>query len=108
MGAEALGDGAGERITIDGQGAARGQAVGVGHFHDQPAGRAHFPMQQAHGVLFVIIRAEGVGAHHLGQVAGAVGEGADRRAHLVDHHVDAHAGGLPRGFRSGHSAADDV
>jgi hypothetical protein len=43
-------------------------------------------MQKAHGVLLVVVRAEGVRADHLGQVAGAMGEGADLGPHLVDHH----------------------
>jgi hypothetical protein len=34
-------------------------------------------VQQADGVLFVVVGAEGVGADHLGQVAGLVREGAD-------------------------------
>ena len=98
----------GKGIAVHGQGAARRQAVLVGGLHDKPTRRAHLPMQQAHGVLFVIIRAEGVGTDHLGQIAGAVGEGFDLGAHFVDHHAHAHPGCLPCGLGPGHAAANDM
>ena len=66
-----------------------GRRCAVGHLHDQPARGAHLPVEKADGVLFVVVRAEGVGADHLGEVAGAVGEGADLGAHLVDDDGDA-------------------
>ena len=97
-----------EGVTVDGEGAARGQAVTVGHRHDQPVSGAHFPMQKADGVLFVVIRAQRVGADHLGQVAGAMGEGAGLGAHFMDHHGHAHIGGLPCSLGPGHAATDDM
>ncbi len=105
---EPRGDGGGEGIPVHRQRAARGQAVGLGHRHQQSIRRPHFPVQQAHGIALVIIRAEGVGADHLGQIAGAMGEGADMGAHLVDDHGHAQFGRLPGGLGSGHAAADDV
>ena len=98
----------GEGVPVDGQCAPGGKAVTVGHFHDQPVCGPHFPMQQADGVLFVVIRAEGIGTDHLGQVAGLVGEGADGGAHFVDDHGHAERDGLPGGLGPGHAAADDM
>ena len=97
-----------ERITIHGQRATGGQAVLLGHLHDQPVSRPHFPMQQAHGVLFVIIRPERVGTDHLGQMAGPMRKGCHLGPHFVDDHLQPHVGGLPGCFRSGHAAADDM
>ena len=48
-------DGGGKCITIHGQCAPCGQAVGIGCGHDQPTGGAHFPMQKPHRILFIII-----------------------------------------------------
>ena len=44
-----------KRIAVHRQGTACGQAVRLGRLQDQPIGRAHFPMQQAHGVLLAIV-----------------------------------------------------
>ena len=88
-------DGLREGVTVDGQCTACGQAVLVGTGHDQAIGGAHFPMQQAHGVLLVIIRTEGVGADHLAQKPGLVGKGFDLGAHLVDHDFHARVRRLP-------------
>ena len=82
-------------IAVNCQGTTGRQAVFVGHGHDQPVRRAHFPMQQANGVLFIIVRAERIRAYHFRQMSGAVGKGFDLGAHLVDHDFDAHVGGLP-------------
>ena len=93
---------------IDGQRTAGRQSVRLGGLQNQAVGGAHFPMQEADGVLFAVVRAEGVGADHLGKVASAVGKGADLGPHFVQH--DRHAGlsGLPGGFGACHAAADDV
>ncbi len=90
-----VGDGLREGVAVYRQCAASGQAVFVGAGHDEAVGGAHFPMQQAHGVLLVIIRAEGVGADHLAQKPGLVGEGFDLGAHLVDHDFHARVRRLP-------------
>ena len=74
----------------------------------RPPGGAHLPVQEADGVLLVVVGAEGVGADELGQGAGLVGGGAGRRAHLVQDDGDAGLGGLPGGLGAGEAAADDV
>ena len=74
----------------------------------RPRGGAHLPVQEADGVLLVVVGAEGVGADELGQGVGLVGGGADRGAHLVQDDGDAHLGGLPGGLGAGEAAADDV
>jgi len=65
-------------------------------------------VQQADGVLFVIVRAKGIGADHFGQIAGAMGEGGNFGPHLVNNHLHAHVGGLPCCLGPGHAAAYDV
>jgi hypothetical protein len=100
--------GGGEGIAVDGEGATGGKAVFLGHFHHEAACGAHLPMEKADGVLFVVVRAEGVGADHLGKVAGAVGEGADLGPHLVDDDGDARVCSGPGGFGACHATADDV
>ena len=88
----------GEQIAVHGQRTACRQGMGVGHRHDQAIGGAHFPVQQADRILFVVVRAERVRADHFRQIAGLVGERANLGAHFVDHHRNAHVGGLPGGF----------
>jgi hypothetical protein len=97
-----------EGIAVNGERTAGRQAVCLGGRHDQPARLPHLPVQETNGIPFVIVRAEGVRADHLGKVAGAMGEGRDLGAHFMD--MDAHAklGRLPCGLRPGHAATDDV
>ena len=52
-------------------------------------------IKEADGILLVIIAAKGIGAHHLCQIAGAVGEGFDLWTHFVDHDLHAKIGRLP-------------
>jgi hypothetical protein len=73
MGFQAAGDLGREAVAIDGQGAAGGHLVLVGGRHDQAVAAAHLGVQQAHGVELPVVRAERVGAHHLGQTVGMVG-----------------------------------
>ena len=108
MGAQRGGHVGREGVAVHGQRAARGQLVAVGGGHDEAARRPHLPVQLAHGVVHVVVRAEAVGTDHLGAVAGAMGEGADLRAHLVQDHGNARPGGLPRGFGARHAGADDM
>jgi hypothetical protein len=98
MGGEARSYGGGEGLAIHGERATGGQAVGIGHFHDQPAGLGHLPVQQAHGVLFAVIGAERVGADHLGQIAALMGKGAAHRAHFVQDQGHARLCGLSGGL----------
>ncbi len=65
-------------------------------------------MQQADGVVFVIIGAEGVGADQLGHTIGLVGIGLPLRAHFMEDHRHAKLCRLPCGFRTGKTAADNV
>jgi hypothetical protein len=55
-------------------------------------------MEQAHSVLFVVVRAEGIRTDHFGKFAGLVGKGFDRGPHFVNDHVEARVRGLPRGL----------
>ena len=47
-------------VPVDGQRAARGNFRLVGAFHNQRPGTAHFFMHQAHGVVQIIVRAQGI------------------------------------------------
>ena len=85
-----------------------GTRVAVGGGDDQAARGAHLPMQQADGILLVVVGAEGVGADELGQPVRLVREGANDRPHLVQHHGHAHRRRLPGGLRAGETAADDM
>ncbi len=108
VGFEAGGDLGGEGHAVDGERAAGGDGVAVGGGDDEAAGLAHLPVQQADGVLLVVVGAEGVGADQLGEAVGLVGEGADDGAHLVQDHRHAGLGDLPGGLGAGEAAADDV
>lgn len=72
------------------------------------AGAAHFLMQQADRIGFVIVGPEGVRAHQFGEAVGLVGFRLTHAAHFVQHHFDAGVCGLPGGFRAGHAAADNM
>jgi len=108
LGLEACGDLGGKTHTVDRQGAAGGQAVGVAGRHDQRAQSAHLGVQQADSIVLGVIGAERVGADQLRQAVGHVGLGAARRAHLVQHHGHARAGDLPGRLATGQAAADHV
>ena len=75
---------------------------------DQALGRPHLPMQEPDRVLFMIVGPERVRTDHLGEIAGAMREGALQGAHFVDDDGDAALHGLPSGLRARHAAADDV
>ena len=86
-----------------------GQAMPVGHAHDQTAGLAHFPMQQADGILVGVIGPEAVGADQLGQPLGLVRRRhVPRAAHFRQANLHPRLRQLPRRFRPGEAAADDV
>ncbi len=95
-------------IAVDREGAAGGERVAVGGGDDEAACGAHLPVEEADGVLLVVVRAEGVRADELGQRVGLVREGAGLGAHLVQDDGDAELGGLPGGLGAGEAAADDV
>ena len=106
LGLQRRGDPARELLAIHGQGRAGGNAGLVGGGHDERAQPAHLLVQQAHGVL-QMIGAEGVGAHQLGALAGAVGGRFLLGAHLEQAHGNAAPGQLPGGLRAGQPRADD-
>lgn len=98
MGCQLGGDCFGKRVTVHGQRTACGQLVLFGSGHDDPACRAHFPMQQPNGILFVIIRAEGIGTDHFRQMPRAVGKSGNLWPHFMDDDLDAKVRGLPGGL----------
>ena len=108
MARQALGDRAREAVAVDRQGAAGGQAMGIGRRQDQRAGAAHLLMQQADGVVLGIVGAQRVGADQLGAVLGLVRLGRAQRAHLVQHDGNAGLGQVPGGLAAGEAGADDV
>ena len=70
-------------IPVHRQRAARRHLAGVGRAQNERAAATHFRMQQAHRIVFPVVRAEGVGANQFGQPVRMVGVGAAHRAHLV-------------------------
>ena len=96
-----------EHVPIHGERAAAGHAGLVGSPQHERTQQTHLGFEQAvrigrFGTL------ERVRAHQLGQSVGLVGRGAADGTHFVQHHVVAALSELPRGFRPGESAADDV
>ena len=65
MGLDRLGDAFGIGFAIHRQSTACGNAMFIGSGHNETARGTHLPMHQTHSVLLIIIRAEGIGAHHL-------------------------------------------
>ena len=102
--------GGGEGVAVHGQGAACRHLIDVATGHDDRVQRPHLGVQQADGVVFPIVRPEGVGADQFGQAVGLVSVGlhAGHAAHLVQDHGHVGLGDLPGGLRAGEAAADDV
>jgi hypothetical protein len=69
---------------------------------------AHFGVDDADGIVFRVIGAEGVGTDQLGKAVGLVCIGAAHRPHFVQDDRQAAPGDLPGGFGAGQAAADDV
>ena len=67
VGLEPGGDLLGEGHPVDGQRAAGGDGVAVGAGDDEASRPTHLPVQEADGVLLVVVGAEGIGADELGQ-----------------------------------------
>ncbi|MNQ92242.1 hypothetical protein D3C85_1076610 [compost metagenome] len=99
-----------EAVAVDSQSAARRDLMIAGRSHDDRAQFAHFLMQQADGVIFPVVRPEGVGTDELGQAVGVVGVGlyARHAAHFMQDDGHARLGDLPGGFGTGEAAADNV
>ena len=97
-------------MAVDGQRAASWDRVLVALGHDQRARQAQLGVDHTDGIGLGVIRAEGVGADQLGELVGLVGVGGTNAlvAHLVQDHALTSLRGLPRGFRAGQTAADDM
>ena len=96
----------GEALAIDGERRAGRHAARLGRAHHERAEPPHLFLQQADGVI-ELVAAEGVAADELGERSvlwTAVG-----RTGRISCSVDRHAArrGLPGGFGSGETAADD-
>ena len=77
--------------------------------HDQRIQSPHFLVEQADGIMLGIVGAEAVRAHHLGEAVGLVRRRAVApAAHFGQAHLEPGLGQLPRRFRPGQPAADDV
>ena len=102
------GDSLRETVPVHRQRATRRDLMGIAHGHDERLHPPHFRMQQTDRIGLRIIRTERVGADEFGQPVGLVRISAAHRAHFMENNGHAEICGLPRGFRTGHTAADDV
>ena len=100
--------GGGKTVAVDGERAAGRNLVAIAGPHDQRAGKPHLGMQQPDRIGLGVVGAEGVRADQLGKAVALVRLGAANGAHLVQHDRHASLGRLPRRFRAGEAAADDV
>ena len=105
-----LGNRAAEAVAVNGQRAAGRNRVLVALGHDQRARQAQLGVDHTDGIGLGVIRAEGVGADQLGELVGLVGVGGAHAfaSHLVQDHALTGLRSLPRGFRAGQTAADDM
>ncbi|CAI8409756.1 MAG: Uncharacterised protein [Rhodospirillaceae bacterium] len=105
-----LGDRAAETVAVNGQRATGRDRVFVALGHDQRTRQAQLSVDHTDSIGLGVIRAEGIGADQLGQLVGLVGVGGTNAliAHLVQDHALSGLRSLPRGFRAGQSAADDM
>ena len=106
FGGDTGGDALGELDAVDGEGVAGGDGGGVGFGEEDAAGAAHLLFQEPGSGVFGL-GLEGVGADEFGEVAGLVGLGGARGAHLVEIDFASAFCGLQGGFRAGETAADD-
>jgi hypothetical protein len=65
-------------------------------------------MEQAHGIIFSIVGAEGIGADELGAAIGLMGGGAFDAAHFMEDHGHARICALPSGFAASQSSPYNV
>ena len=95
-------------IAVDGQRRPGGDARGVGLSEDQRPEAPHFGVDQPDGVVVGVVAPEAVRTHEFGERVGVMGVGAVRPPHFVEHDRNPGAGALPRGFRPGEPATDDM
>ena len=65
-------------------------------------------MHQTNRILFIIVRAEGIGTHHFPQITGLMGESFYFRPHFVNGNRHPELCGLPSSFAPGHTSANYV
>ena len=78
------------------------------HRHDQRARITHFLVQQAHGIVVLVVAAERVGANEFGQTIGLVGVGCHMGTHFVQHHGHTRLGRSPGGLAARHAPANHM
>ena len=105
---DGAGDIVGKAVPVYRQRTARRQLVPISRAHDERIAAAHFLMQQADGILLVVVGAEAVGTDQLGKAVSAVSVGRFDAAHFVDDHGGARLSGLPCGLGACETAANDV
>ena len=98
-----------ETVAIHRERGARRHLVKIALAQDQRAQRAHFLVEQPDSVAVRIVRTEAVRADELGEIGGVVRRGGiGSAAHFGQAHFVPRLGQLPRRFRSGEAAADDM
>ena len=86
----------------------------VGGAHDQRSEVSHLLVEQAHRVVLGIVRAEAVGADHLGEAVRLMRRRAVAptwqmgAAHLAQAYAQPRFSKLPGGFAASEAAADDL
>ena len=108
-----LGQGARDRVgkdmAVDGERGPGGHLRRLGARHDERFQPPHFLVQQADGILVGVIGPEAVGADQLGQPLGLVRRRhVPRAAHFRQANPHPRLRQLPRRFRPGEPAADNV
>ena len=99
MSRELCGNPGGEFITVYRESASCGELMPIGRLHNERASAAHLLVQKADGVRFPVIGPERIRADEFCAVAGFMGLGQARGAHLVENNVGSSLGGLPSRFR---------
>ncbi len=98
-----------EDVAVHGHGRSGRHACNFARAHDERIQISHLVMQQADGILLVIVGAEGIGAHEFGETIRLV---SVRRfagsAHFRQAYLEAAPRQLPRRFAAGETAADDM
>ncbi|PAV92953.1 hypothetical protein WR25_00324 [Diploscapter pachys] len=96
-------------VAIHRQRRPRRHAMRIGLGHDQRSQPPHLLMQQPHRIRLRVVGAEAVRTDEFGQAIGLVRRRAlAAAAHLGQAHAKPRFGQLPRRFRSGEPAADDM
>ena len=105
MGANRLGHPGGEAVAIDRESGTGRHGGRLGDAQDERSQPAHLLLQEADGGIQGGI-AEGVGAHQLGELPGAMRLRRALRPHLDEPHLAAGMGGVPGGLAARQTAAD--